>query len=159
MVLDTVDGKLARCTGTSSRWGHIFDHGVDLIHPPFWWAAWGVGLDAYGRPLPPGMFASVLTVILVGYIVQRGIEGVFMRRFGGIHIHVWRPIDSQFRLITARRNPNMVILVAALAFGRPDIGLILVAGWTALSLLFHAVRLVQALIDVARGRPVVSWLA
>jgi len=101
----------------------------------------------------------VLTVILVGYIVQRGIEGVFMRRFGGIHIHVWRPIDSWFRLITARRNPNMVILVVALMFQRPDIGLILVAGWTVLSLLFHAVRLVQALIEVARGRPVVSWLA
>ena len=46
--------------------------------------------------------------------LQRLIEGLFMRRFGGMHIHVWRPIDSQFRLITARRNPNMVILVAAL---------------------------------------------
>jgi phosphatidylglycerophosphate synthase len=159
MVLDTVDGKLARCTGTSSRWGHVFDHGVDLIHPPFWWVAWGVGLDDYGTPLPAGMLASVLTVILVGYIVQRGIEGVFMRRFGGIHIHVWRPVDSWFRLITARRNPNMVILVAALLFRRPDIGLILVAGWTALSLVFHAVRLAQALIEAARGRPVVSWLA
>ena len=47
-----------------------------------------------------------------------------------MHIHVWRPIDSQFRLITARRNPNMVILVAALLFGRPDVGLELVAWWT-----------------------------
>ena len=37
-----------------------------------------------------------------------------MRRYG-MHIHVWRPVDSQFRLITARRNPNMVILVASLA--------------------------------------------
>ncbi|HVJ71023.1 MAG TPA: CDP-alcohol phosphatidyltransferase family protein, partial [Sphingomicrobium sp.] len=37
MVLDTVDGKLARCTGQSSKWGNIFDHGVDLVHPPFWW--------------------------------------------------------------------------------------------------------------------------
>ena len=36
MVLDTVDGKLARCTITSSRWGNLFDHGTDLIHPPFW---------------------------------------------------------------------------------------------------------------------------
>ena len=159
MVLDTVDGKLARCTGTSSRWGHVFDHGVDLIHPPFWWVAWALGLEDYRRPLSPDVLVVVLTVILVGYIVQRGIEGVFMRRFGGIHIHVWRPIDSWFRLITARRNPNMVILVAALAFQRPDIGLILVAGWTALSLVFHAVRLAQALIEVARGRPVVSWLA
>ena len=50
-----------------------------------------------------------------------------MRRFGGMHIHVWRPIDSKFRLITARRNPNMVILVGALLFGRPDVGLELVA--------------------------------
>ncbi len=159
MVLDTVDGKLARCTGTSSRWGNLFDHGIDLVHPPFWWAAWAAGLNDYGRPLPPTVLAAVLAVIIVGYILQRVIEGIFMRRFGGIHIHVWRPIDSWFRLITARRNPNMVILVAALAFGRPDIGLVLVAGWTALSLVFHAVRLAQALIDQARGRPVVSWLA
>ena len=51
MVLDTVDGKLARCTGQSSKWGNVFDHGVDLIHPPFWWWAWAEGLRAYGRPL------------------------------------------------------------------------------------------------------------
>jgi hypothetical protein len=43
-----------------------------------------------------------------------GDRGLFMWRFG-MHIHVWRRIDSQFRLVTARRNPNMVILVAALA--------------------------------------------
>ncbi|MEO7541049.1 MAG: CDP-alcohol phosphatidyltransferase family protein, partial [Sphingomicrobium sp.] len=53
MVLDTVDGKLARCTGTSSKWGNVFDHGIDLIHPPFWWWAWIHGLVAYGRPLEP----------------------------------------------------------------------------------------------------------
>src|SRR3546814_15546925 len=47
MVLDTVDGKLARCTITSSKWGDVFDHGIDLVHPPFWWYAWGVGLGAY----------------------------------------------------------------------------------------------------------------
>jgi len=38
--LDTVDGKLARVTLTSSRFGHVFDHALDLIHPPFWyWAS------------------------------------------------------------------------------------------------------------------------
>ena len=35
--LDTVDGKLARVTLTSSKIGNVFDHGIDLIHPPFWW--------------------------------------------------------------------------------------------------------------------------
>src|SRR3546814_2416912 len=33
--LDTVDGKLARVTLASSRWGNAYDHGIDLIHPPF----------------------------------------------------------------------------------------------------------------------------
>ncbi|WP_293677840.1 CDP-alcohol phosphatidyltransferase family protein, partial [uncultured Phenylobacterium sp.] len=41
--LDTVDGKLARVTLTSSKIGNLFDHGIDLIHPPFWWFAWWVG--------------------------------------------------------------------------------------------------------------------
>ena len=55
MVLDTVDGKLARCTGASSKWGNVFDHGIDLVHPPFWWWAWEHGLAAYGRPLDAGL--------------------------------------------------------------------------------------------------------
>jgi phosphatidylglycerophosphate synthase len=50
--LDTVDGKLARTTMTSSRWGNLFDHGVDLLHPPFWWLAWwhGIVLVDHDRP-------------------------------------------------------------------------------------------------------------
>ena len=158
MVLDTVDGKLARCTGASSKWGNVFDHGIDLVHPPFWWWAWAHGLAAYGRPLTPVYATMVLWAIIGGYVLQRLIEGVFMRRFGGMHIHVWRPIDSRFRLITARRNPNMVILVGALLLGRPDTGLVLVAGWTIVSLIFHAVRLAQAGEQAGRGKTVSSWL-
>jgi phosphatidylglycerophosphate synthase len=158
MVLDTVDGKLARCTITSSRWGNVFDHGIDLIHPPFWWYAWGVGLAAYGRPLEPDYFTLIMILIIGGYIVQRVIEGAFMRTFG-MHIHVWRRTDSRFRLITARRNPNMVILFVAMLFGRPDLGLIAVAWWTIFSGLFHLVRLLQALVFRARGNEVRSWLA
>jgi phosphatidylglycerophosphate synthase len=159
MVLDTVDGKLARCTGTSSKWGNVFDHGIDLIHPPFWWWAWIQGLDNYGTPLEPVYATMLLWAIVGGYVAQRLIEGIFMRRFGHMHIHVWRPIDSKFRLITARRNPNMVILVAALLFGRPDVGIELVALWTLVSLIFHAVRLAQANAAHDRGEPIVSWLS
>jgi phosphatidylglycerophosphate synthase len=159
MVLDTVDGKLARCTGQSSNWGNIFDHGVDLVHPPFWWWAWAEGLKAYGRPLSDPVYEMmVVGAIIVGYVAQRLIEGIFVRRFG-MHIHVWRQVDSRFRLITARRNPNMVILVAALLIGRPDIGIQLVALWTLVSLIFHAVRLAQANARRDRGQPVTSWLA
>jgi len=157
MVLDTVDGKLARCTLTSSWWGNVFDHGIDLVHPPFWWWAWGVGLHPYGHPLDGELFGVVLAILIGGYVVQRVIEGAFIARFK-IHIHVWRPFDSWFRLITARRNPNMVILVAFLAFGRPDWGLLAVAGWTIASLAVHGVQLLQA-IWTSRRQPVTSWLA
>ncbi|MEP7130743.1 MAG: CDP-alcohol phosphatidyltransferase family protein [Sphingomicrobium sp.] len=158
MVLDTVDGKLARCTGASSKWGEVFDHGIDLIHPPFWYWAWEHGLGAYGQALAPIDATMVLWAIIGGYVAQRIIEGLFIKRFEGLHIHVWRRVDSRFRLITARRNPNMVILVAALLLKRPDVGLELVALWTILSLIFHAVRLAQASEQAARGQKIVSWL-
>jgi phosphatidylglycerophosphate synthase len=158
MVLDTVDGKLARCTGQSSRWGNLFDHGVDLIHPPFWWWAWAEGLQAYGRPFERVYELLIVGAIVFGYVAQRVIEGIFVRRYG-MHIHVWQQLDSRFRLITARRNPNMVILVASLLAGRPDLGIELVALWTLLSLIFHAVRLAQANARRDRGRLVTSWLA
>ena len=157
MVLDTVDGKLARVTGASSKWGEVFDHGIDLVHPPFWYWAWEHGLAAYGRPIEPVFATMVLWTIIGGYVAQRIIEGVFIKRLK-MEIHVWRPIDSKFRLITARRNPNMVILVGSLLFRRPDIGLKLVALWTLASLIFHAVRLAQASEAVARGQKITSWL-
>lgn len=158
MVLDTVDGKLARCTITSSRIGEAIDHGIDLVHPPFWWWAWGVGLHAYGRPLAQDVFWWTLAAIVGGYVVQRLIEGAFILRFG-MHIHVWRRFDSRFRLVTARRNPNMVILLAFLVAGRPDWGLVAVAAWTLVSLAVHGVQLLQAMAARAAGRPIVSWLA
>ncbi|MET1756977.1 CDP-alcohol phosphatidyltransferase family protein [Novosphingobium sp. RD2P27] len=158
MVLDTVDGKLARCTITSSAWGNVFDHGMDLVHPPFWWWFWAIGLVHWGLAYDSATFWWVQGAIQGGYIVQRLIEGVFIKQ-NGMHIHVWRRFDSRFRLITARRNPNMVILFVAMLFARPDIGLIAVAWWTVISCLIHLVRLCQAWIVRARGGKITSWLS
>jgi phosphatidylglycerophosphate synthase len=158
MVLDTVDGKLARCTLTSSSLGNVLDHGIDLVHPPFWWWAWAHGLSTWGLAYSPGHMALVIGTIVGGYVVQRLIEGAFIKLFG-MHIHVWERTDSRFRLITARRNPNMVILFFSLLAQRPDIGLDLVALWTVLSCVFHAVRLLQAMARHRRKGPLQSWLA
>ncbi|HCW59778.1 MAG TPA: phosphatidylglycerophosphate synthase, partial [Sphingobium sp.] len=81
MVLDTVDGKLARCTITSSKWGNVIDHGVDLVHPPFWWYFWGTGLAYWGLQLPGTTFAFVMTAVVAGYVLQRLIEGMFLKDF------------------------------------------------------------------------------
>ena len=152
--LDTVDGKLARVTLNSSAFGNIFDHGIDLIHPPFWWWAWIVGVQSGPHPIPD--VNLVLWIVVGGYVLQRVLEGVFLQAFK-MHVHAWRPFDSFFRLITARRNPNLILLTGACLFGRPDIGMLLVAGWTAISLAVHAVQILQAAIT-PRGT-MVSWLA
>lgn len=153
--LDTVDGKLARVTLTSSKWGNVFDHSIDLIHPPFWWWAWIVGLPAAGFSLPQA--SLVLTVIVAGYVLQRIEEGIFMACFK-MDMHVWQRFDSWLRLYTARRNPNLLILTASLFAGRPDLGIVVVAWWTALCFVVHGVRIAQAAWARRRG-PLRSWLA
>ena len=153
--LDTVDGKLARVTLTSTKLGNVFDHGIDLVHPPFWYWAWIVGLAAVGLPLADAWL--VLSVVVGGYVLQRVQEGLFIALFK-LEIHIWRPFDSWFRLITARRNPNLFLLTLGALAGRPDLGMLAVAWWTAASFLVHSVQIVQAL-GARRKGPLRSWLA
>jgi phosphatidylglycerophosphate synthase len=152
--LDTVDGKLARVTLTSSKFGNVFDHGIDLIHPPFWYYAWWQGLAAPDDVL----LRQSLWVVVAGYVVGRLMEGWFLA-VHAMEIHSWRPIDSFFRLITARRNPNLAILTVAVALGNPRAGFLAVAAWTLASLAFHSIRIVEALRLSWTGRPLRSWLS
>jgi phosphatidylglycerophosphate synthase len=155
--LDTVDGKLARTTLTSSKWGDVFDHGLDLVHPPFWYVAWALGLAQTGQALDDRTFWIVIAAILGGYILQRVMEGIAIKWLG-LEIHIWRKIDTYFRQITARRNPNLVILTAFTLIGRPDWGLLAVAWWTVICLVLHGLQLGQALM-AKRSAPLESWMA
>lgn len=157
--LDTVDGKLARVTLQSSKWGNVYDHGIDLIHPPFWYWAWAAGTLATGdlSGFAAADIWAAFSIILGGYIAGRLIEGYFVRRFK-IEIHIWRPVDYWFRHVTSRRNPNLVMLTLSALAGAPAIGLFAVAFWTAASVAFHTVRLVTAEISAQNGA-LKSWLA
>lgn len=156
--LDTVDGKLARTTLTSSKWGDVLDHGIDLIHPPFWYVAWALGLSTIGVVWTSSTFWWVIGIILGGYVLQRAMEGIAIKWLG-IEIHIWRPIDTRFREITARRNPNLVLLTLSLLVNRPDLGLIAVAAWTGICLVLHAVQLAQAFSTKARRGKLSSWMS
>ncbi|MBW2271750.1 MAG: CDP-alcohol phosphatidyltransferase family protein [Deltaproteobacteria bacterium] len=149
--LDTVDGKLARCTLTSSKIGGALDHGLDLVHPPIWWAAW-----AYG--LAPGMqgYELAMWIIVGGYVLGRLLEGIFLAAFKH-EIFTWRPFDGFFRTIIARRNPNLVLLSMGVALGRPDAGYIAVAVWTVICNVVPMVRIAQAFAERRRGNPIRPW--
>jgi hypothetical protein len=129
--LDTVDGKLARVTITSSQFGHLFDHIIDIVHPPLWYVAWGLGLGVSYVGSPEISLSVTLWVMFVGYVVGRLVEGAFKEWLGNFGIFCWRPLDSYFRLITARRNPNLILLTAGAVTGHCDLGLLAVAFWTA----------------------------
>lgn len=154
--LDTVDGKLARVTVQSSRFGHVLDHGMDLLHPPFWYVIWGVSLVGFSPPFGWDAYALPWW-IFGGYAVGRIAEGLFQLLFTW-GIFTWRPFDSYFRLVTARRNPNMILLTASVLIGRPDWGYLAVLVWTVLTSGVLVLRLLQALfVRITRG-PLTPWL-
>ncbi len=156
--LDTVDGKLARVTVSSSRFGHYFDHLIDLVHPPIWYILWGLGLPGSDSGDPGFSVSAACWGIVVGYVAGRLAEGLFKWCLGRFGIFCWRPLDSCFRLITARRNPNLILLTAGAVAGRPDLGLFAVAFWTVSTSVLLWLRLSWAAWVRIRQGPLRSWL-
>ena len=155
--LDTVDGKLARVTVTSTPAGHYFDHVMDLIHPPFWYIAWGYGVS--GGLAGFADLTPLLLTIVVAYIAGRLAEAFFKWYVSGFSMFSWRPVDSYIRLIMARRNPNLLWLTGFTLAGTPRGGLIAVAVWTVVSSLALWLRLAQGAAARAQHGPLRPWLA
>ena len=153
-LLDTVDGKLARVTVQSSKVGHWLDHGMDIVHPPFWYVLWGTGL---GSALDATTQHLMMLLIVGGYLAGRALEALF-HALGSCSMFAWRPFDAYFRLITARRNPCLIIMSVALICGRADWALLGVAWWTAASSALMALRLLYAFAERVRHGPLRSWL-
>jgi len=135
-VLDSVDGKLARLTFTDSALGNILDHGLDLVHPPFWYLAWAYGLTA-GDTASPAWEAGLWMLGL--YVLDRLLLGIYPRRFRrGLHTHA--PIDGFLRTFISRRNINLPLFTVGyyLGLGVPTLDLIVL--WQALTCLYHGGR-------------------
>ncbi|SCY77660.1 Phosphatidylglycerophosphate synthase [Nitrosospira sp. Nl5] len=154
--MDTVDGKLARVTVTSSRFGDVLDHGLDIIHPPLWYMAWGVGLTVPAL-VNVSDLPMIFWLILIGYVGGRLCEGVFQFWIASFDIFIWRPLDSFNRLVTARRNPNLILLTFGWLIARPDIGLWLVIVWHLLSTIFLAIRVMMGWQARRSEGPLRSW--
>lgn len=155
--LDTVDGKLARVTGSSSRIGDILDHGTDWIHPPAWWICVAVGLR-----LAPGADGALVTaacvVILAAYLAGRACEAVFKTRFR-FNQYMWTRFDSRLRLVIARRNINLLVLTVGVLAGRMELAFVAVAAWSLASIGIQVVRTVQAWSAASRGVAIGNWMS
>jgi phosphatidylglycerophosphate synthase len=156
--LDTVDGKLARVTVSSTKFGDRLDHGIDILHPLYWYACWAYGLIDNWDITIININQTVL-IIFIFYILGRLSEGSFQLILKApFSIFCWKPFDSYFRLIIARRNPNLIILTASAAFGVYDIGIFLVAMWTVISSIILMIRLILAFMKKREEGQLTSWL-
>ena len=153
--LDTVDGKLARSTVTSSRFGNLLDHVTDYVHPPIWWYCLAVGLAVH-QPAQAELIWTACWTILGTYLAGRAIEEIFKARTG-FNAYLWRPFDSRFRLIVSRRNIILLIMTLGLAVGAGAEAFALAAAWSVASVLIQAVRLVQGL-TAHRREKLTSWM-
>jgi phosphatidylglycerophosphate synthase len=154
--LDTVDGKLARVTVTSSRLGDVLDHGLDIIHPPFWYMAWGIGLSTVSISAPG--VEVLIWLMFIGYIGGRICEGVFQFFVGSFDIFIWRKFDSFSRLITARRNPNLILLTGSWMINQPELGFLSVVVWHLISTVILAIRVVLGWRERQHHGSLKSWL-
>ena len=150
--LDTVDGKLARVTVTSSAFGNLLDHGTDIIHPPIWWYCLAHGL-AVIEPATAATIWPAFWIILGCYLIGRIVEIAFHRLFG-FNQYIWKRFDSRFRLIVSRRNIILLIMTVGLIIGAATEAFLACAAWAVVSTIIQVVRIGQAY----ASRPITSWL-
>lgn len=154
--LDTVDGKLARVTVTSSRLGDVLDHGLDIIHPPLWYLAWGAGLAS--TLTPSSGLETMMWLMFLGYVGGRLCEGAFQFWLAHFDMFIWRKLDSFNRLITARRNPNLILLTYGWLTEQPDFGLLSVVVWHVISTAILTWRLITGWQTKQKEGSLKSWL-
>ena len=147
-LLDSVDGKLARLTYTYSKLGNVLDHGLDLVHPPFWYLGWAWGLS--GGDTTSTVFQASIWMFWL-YIADRLCAPVFKARTGR-SIHGYLPIDVKIRTFISRRNVNLPFFTASIAIdavrGDPDWTIsvavfYLIVLWQAACVVYHAFRTIQ----------------
>jgi phosphatidylglycerophosphate synthase len=155
--LDTVDGKLARTSVTSSELGNKLDHLNDVIHPPIWWTCVAFGLVREPGGLADSLVWIGLAIIALFYCMGRVCESWFKRRFG-FNQYMWTRFDSVLREIISRRNIILLVLTAGALFGRIDIAFLIAAGWSLISIGVQCLRVAQARRDFAAGRPIDNWM-
>ncbi|TDQ81457.1 phosphatidylglycerophosphate synthase [Dongia mobilis] len=139
-VLDSVDGKLARLTFTDSAIGNVLDHGLDIVHPPFWYFGWAAGLlggwatVSWAEPLWQAAW-----IMLALYILDRLILAVYRAKFKrGLHTH--RPLDGFVRTFISRRNINLPLFTVAYAVGYAIEAFYFIVFWQAATCAYHGLR-------------------
>ncbi|MDH3212663.1 MAG: CDP-alcohol phosphatidyltransferase family protein [Myxococcales bacterium] len=145
-VFDSVDGKLARLTFTSTKVGEALDHGLDIVHPPVWYMAWGWWLgngDVASAPFQASLW-------MFGFYVMDRLCAMAFKARTGCSIHGYTRLDERLRTFISRRNVNLAAFTVALlmdwtlpGYRIAEYTFYAIVAWQVLSLLWHAERVAR----------------
>ncbi len=111
-LLDGVDGKLARFLMKFSKVGDMLDHAGDTIFDGLWYLALGWHFSQGDFNSPAGQVAVML---VASYLIHKTVPGIF-KKIHAREIYDFAPVDEFVRLVGARTNNNMwVLMIGTLA--------------------------------------------
>ncbi|MCC7263809.1 MAG: CDP-alcohol phosphatidyltransferase family protein [Candidatus Latescibacteria bacterium] len=138
VILDSVDGKLARLTLHLSEAMGALEHLSAMPGLGLWFVA--LGWHCTGGELLRETPLALATWTLVGaFVLDKVVSATFKKRHRR-EIFDYRPLDAAFHLVAARRNVSLLQLSAGVLLGEPHLALVLMAAWMVFTLAFHAGR-------------------
>ncbi len=138
VILDSVDGKLARLRLHLSDVMGAFEHVQAMPGLGLWFVAVGWHLSG-GELLVFNPLSLASAVLLVAFLLDKATSGLF-KAYAGREIFDYSRIDALFHLVAARRNIALLILSMGWASGYLPLSFYILSGWMVFTLVFHLVR-------------------
>ncbi len=138
VVLDSVDGKLARLTLHLSEAMGKLEHLSATPGLGLWFLA--LGWHCTGGELLQDAPLALATWALVGaFVLDKVVSATFKQRQRR-ELFDYRPLDAAFHLVAARRNVSLLQLSVGVVLELQQLALVLMAVWMVCTLAFHAGR-------------------
>ena len=138
VILDSVDGKLARLTLHLSDAMGALEHVTAAVGLVLWFAALGWHFTGGGL-LQGGTLAMATWALIAAHVVDKMVSGLFRKQFGR-ELFDYRPVDAVFHLVAARRNTHLLLLSLGVLAVRAELAFVGMAAWMVITLVFHLVR-------------------
>ena len=138
VILDSIDGKLARLTINLSDAMGTLEHAAAMPGLGLWFVALGWHLSQ-GRLLSVTPASVACWVLVVSFLADKILTGLFSKLFG-YELFDARPLDAAFHLIAARRNIHLLLLSGGAAVGAVAPAFEWMAIGMVGSFAFHALR-------------------
>jgi hypothetical protein len=138
VLLDSIDGKLARLTLNLSDAMGTIEHLSAMPGLGLWFVALGWHLTG-GLLLTPSVAMVACWTTLAAFLIDKIVSGAFRRHFSR-ELFDARPLDALFHLIAVRRNMHLLILTIGVGLGAPETAFAVMAVGMLITLGVHISR-------------------